>query len=160
MPKSGEFIQYYQKFKDKIYTYFIYRVNFDCAVAEDLSQDVFVKAFKNFDSFDRNRSYSAWIYAIAKNHLVNYYRQKKSDISLDLAPDVSIDERKKFQIDHDAQIMIGKIKTLDEYSKEVLLMRYVDELDNKEIADILGRDEGAVRTQISRALKKLRGSSE
>jgi RNA polymerase sigma-70 factor, ECF subfamily len=156
MPEHAEFIRHYEKFKDKIYTYFIYRVNFNRASAEDLTQEVFIKAFRNFEDFDESRSFGAWIYAIAKNHLVNFYRSGKNDVGLEQAMGISVDIRKQLEITDELEGIIGKISCMDEYSKEVLLMRFVDGLENAEIAVLLDKDESAIRTQISRALKKLR----
>ena len=76
------FLRYYNEYKDKIYTFFLYRVNFNCEQAEDLTADVFLKAFRKFDTFDRARSFQAWIYTIARNHLYNYYRQAGRELEL------------------------------------------------------------------------------
>jgi RNA polymerase sigma-70 factor (ECF subfamily) len=53
--------------------------------------------------------------------------------------------------------ILSEVEKMDEYHREVLLYRFADGLDNREIAEILSKDEGAVRTQISRALEVLRG---
>jgi RNA polymerase sigma-70 factor, ECF subfamily len=156
MTEHTEFIQYYEKYKDKIYTFIMYRVNFNRAVAEDLSSEIFIKAFKNFESFNKQKAFGSWIYTIAKNHLANFYRGRKVDIDLEKATSVSIDMRRQYEVNSELEETLKKIHELDDYSKDVLLMRFVDGLENNEIAEILNKDEGTIRTQLSRALKKLR----
>lgn len=154
--KEKLFIENYKAYKDKIYTYFLYRVNFNREMAEDLTSEVFVKAFKNIDSFEQGRSFQSWIYAISRNHLFNYYRDCEKTISLDAAEEAAVEFRKAFAAKIDLELIIKKIYQMDDYCREVLLLRFVDGLDNKEIAECLEKEEGAIRTQISRALCELR----
>ena len=76
------YLAYYREYKDKIYNYFYYRVNFNCALAEDLTSEVFTKALIKFDYFDQERSFQSWVYKIAQNHLFNYYRDNKNEIDV------------------------------------------------------------------------------
>ena len=66
---AGDFLKHYNQYKDKIFNYFWYRLNFNRAEAEDMTQDVFLKALDNFDKFDPDRSFQAWIYTISKNYI-------------------------------------------------------------------------------------------
>lgn len=150
------FLDYYNQYKDKIYNYFWYRLNFDQARAEDLTSEVFLKALANFERFDPAGSFQAWIYAIAKNHYSNYCRVAFRETSLDSADIIKVDHIGKINASLQLQQVIIAINKLDEYYKEVLLLRYVDGLSNSEIADLLNKEEGAVRTQVSRALAILR----
>ncbi len=156
MSEHKEFLEYYHAFKDKIHTYFWYRVNFDQTTAEDLTSEVFIKAFRHFDTFDRERSFQAWIYKIAKNHLLNWYRVAGRELALEHAETVGHNPKTRTEAALELEQVIGEMQRLDDYHREVLLLRFVDGLDNNEIASLLDKDEGAVRTQISRALKKLR----
>ncbi len=78
MARNRFFIKKYKKYKDKIYNYFWYRVNFNEEIAEDLCSEAFLRAFDKFDVFDKEREFQPWIYAIAKNwgH-TEYYRHEK-----------------------------------------------------------------------------------
>ncbi|MCX6796785.1 MAG: RNA polymerase sigma factor [Candidatus Falkowbacteria bacterium] len=154
--KEKVFIKNYGVYKDKIYTYFLYRVNFDQETAEDLTAEVFLKAFTHLDSFDDSRSFQAWIYAISRNHLFNHYRSSSRTVRLDETNDIAVEFSQQFEACLDLETAIKAIYELDEYCREVLLLRFVDGLDNQEIAAALNKDEGAVRTQISRALAELR----
>lgn len=154
--KNSLFISHYNEYKDKIYTYLWYRVGFNNHVAEDLTSEVFIKALKSFADFDQDKSFQAWIYAIARNHLINYYSKCGREVDLEQSNATAPDEIYKFEIKYQIGEILKKIDALKGYHKDVLLMRFVDELDNSEIAELLDKDEGAVRTQISRALNELR----
>ena len=153
---NKEFLLHYNQYKDKIYNYFFYRLNFNRAKAEDQTSEVFIKAFAKFESFDADRSFQAWIYAIAKNHLANYYRSACREVELQQAENLSVDHKAKIEACLELEDIIEKIKLLDSYCQEVLLLKFVDGFSNKEIAEVLSREEGAIRTQISRALVILR----
>lgn len=151
-----KYLRNYKKYKDKIYTYILYRVDFNASIAEDLTSDVFMKAWEHYKNFDESRSFQAWIYTIAKNHLKNYYRTCNREVCLEDTKEISMDFKCKIEIDLELKRMVDEMKQLKSSYREVLLLRFVDELSNKEIADILGKEEGAIRTHISRALNELR----
>jgi RNA polymerase sigma-70 factor, ECF subfamily len=154
--KESSFIAYYNRYKNKIYVYFLYRVGFDKNIAEDLTSEVFLKAFKSFDGFDETRSFQSWIFAISHNHLVNYYKSYKQEVLLEEAENVFQRTEAKIEVKQELERIFKIINNMEEDVKEILLMRFVDELTNTEIAHILNKEEGAVRTQISRCLSKLR----
>ena len=152
--ENKKFLNYYRQYKDKIFNYFYYRLNFNRCQAEDLCSEVFIKAFSSFDSFDDSRSFQAWIYTIARNHLINFYRTINREVKINEAE--GYEPGKEVELSLECERIIKFIMKLEPYYQEVLLLRYVDELDNQEIALVLEKDEGAVRTQISRALKELK----
>lgn len=154
--KNSLYISYYNEYKNKIYTYLWYRVGFNDHVAEDLTSEVFIKALKKFADFDQDKSFQAWIYAIARNHLINHYSKSGREVDLEQSNATAVDEIYKFEVKNQVSEILKKINALKGYHRDVLLMRFVDELDNSEIAVLLNKDEGAVRTQISRALNELR----
>ena len=155
-PKDKLFITNYNQYKDKIYTYFLYRVNFNQSLAEDLTSEVFLKAYKHLDDFDNERPFQSWIYAISHNHLLNYYRTVGRELSIEDVGDIATEFKNKLEASLELEKIVEEIYKMDGYCREVLLLRFVDALDNKEIAKLLNKDEGAVRTQISRALSELR----
>lgn len=151
-----QFSKYYHQYKDKIFTYYYYRVNFNRALAEDLSSEVFIKALKNFQRYDKNQSFQSWIFTIARNHLINYYRLEKREVSLEVAYNYCDSPWEKIYDNLECKEVMKAITKLKTYHKDVLLMRWVDGLTNQEIALVLDKDEGAVRTQLSRALQALK----
>lgn len=154
--KKTNFTEYYNQYKDKIFNYFWYRVNFNRGLAEDLTSEAFIKALKNFSDFDQSRSFQSWMYAIAKNHLLNYYRTAARETDLSLLENFGVNELKKIESRLELERTFALMREMPEYHREVLLLRFSDGLSNQEIAEVLGKDEGAVRTQISRALEELR----
>ncbi len=153
---NKSFIKNYEQYLDKIYNYIWYRVGFDSEISEDLCSEIFLKAYRKYESFDQSRSFQAWIYAIAKNHLLNHYRSRGREASLEEISEMHVDEISKLNKNLEINELIKQIYRLDEYSKEVLLLKYVDDFSNKEISELLNKDINAVRVQISRALEKLK----
>lgn len=151
-----EFLPYYEAYRDRITTYFWYRTGFQRDVAEDCTQEVFVKAYQAFASFDARRSFGPWIYRIAHNHLVNHYRAQRPTIPLEEVIDgalttapADIDRRLELQ-----RVITG-MRALDTADRELLLLRYVDDCSYDAIAAILGRRAGAVRVATLRAKRRL-----
>lgn len=154
-PKNS-FLGYYEQYKNKIFVYFFYRVNFNRAIAEDLTSEVFLKALDSFENFDQERSFQSWIFAIAHNHLVNYYRVSHRETELLENQFVSTVELDRIDSNQEVERIFAAINKMSDSDKEVLLLRFVDQLSNSEIATLLEKDEGAIRTKMSRSLAKLR----
>lgn len=150
------FIAYYEQYKNKIFVYFLYRVNFNRDIAEDLTSEVFLKALDKFDSFEADKSFQAWIFAIAHNHLVNYYRVANREVEL-LENQLSrSSELERIELNHEIEKIFKAINEMDDSDRDILFLRFVDQLSNTEIAELLGKEEGAIRTKMSRSLSKLR----
>lgn len=153
-----EFTRYYEEHKKTIFNYLLYRVGFDRDMAEDLTSDVFLKAFQAFDSYDRNRSFKTWVFTIAHNHLVNYYAARKTVLPLEEVVEVVKEVPATEMLDE--KMLVSKIlhlvSKLPAAQQELVTLRYVNDLSHQEIAGIVGKEEGAVRTAISRAIATLR----
>lgn len=161
MPQENpreEFTRYYEQHKNAIFSYIYYRVGFNRYTAEDLTSDIFLKAFEHFDSFDRTRSFKAWIFTIAHNHLVNFYASRKEVLPLDES--LNVVKETTTQEETDKNLTVSKIlhlvTGLPENQRDLVVMRYVNDLSHAEIANILGKEEGAIRTALSRAVAALR----
>ncbi len=154
--KKPNFVFYYNQFKDKIYAYFLYRIGFDRKLAEDLTSEVFLKALKKFDDFDGDKPFQPWIFTISRNHLINHYKSAKRETALteveNFLPCHDNRAEERYELERVMKIIDG----MEEGDREVLLLRYVQGLDNGEIAAVLEKEEGAIRTRISRSLTKLR----
>ena len=156
------FVAHYQDTKDKVFNYLMYRLNFDRDTCEDLLMDIVLKAYEKFDQFDSKKgSFKNWIFRIAHNHLVNHYRDSRPADSLDdmeeagmQVPSVEMEEQVSEQLD-EARIrrILG---LLTESDREVITLRYMNDLSYEEISDLLEKSEGAVRTSLSRALEQFK----
>ena len=159
----GEFVNFYEDVKHKLFTFLNYRLNFNEAVAEDLMMDVVLKAFEKFETFKPEKgSFKNWIFTIAHNHLKNHWRSlKKQALSLDKLEEsgffASIEADLTETSNSIDQTNIYRVlEILSNNEKEIIIMRYINDLSYCEIAEITNKKEGAVRTQLARALKRFK----
>jgi RNA polymerase sigma-70 factor (ECF subfamily) len=130
------------------------------AVAEDLTEVVFLRAFEALGRYkERGRPFSAYLYQIARNLLVDHYRQQKEEVSLEVADRIvaetdQVDEQ-VIQRERLEQIERVLADLRPDY-QEVIRLRVVLALPTVTTADWMGRSEGAVRVLLYRALKELR----
>lgn len=160
----GEIIERYQ---GKLFAY-LYRLIGEKEEAEDLLQDVFIKAFRNLHSYDANRKFSSWIYRIAHNEAVNHIKRKslKRFISLDNITSTKDKLESSSPEDNAEASWIRKetgkevdnaIKKLPLKYRQVLVLRYYSDKSYEEISEILGKPVNTVGTLIKRAKNKLAG---
>jgi RNA polymerase sigma-70 factor, ECF subfamily len=143
---------------DKIYR-FVYYKTFSKEVAEDITSDVFHKALQKIQSFDAEKgTFSAWVYRIARNSVIDYYRTKETPIPLEDVFDVGVDERTPESLD--ALSALAKVteylETLNAKQREIITLRVWEERSYKEIAEIVGGSEDSVKMAFSRGIRELR----
>jgi RNA polymerase sigma-70 factor, ECF subfamily len=151
--------QIYDEYFGRIYAYIYHRTG-DARVAEDLAADVFVrmlesvKAEKGWQS-----SLTGWLYRIAHNLIVDHYRRqsKRAGPSLDehLAADVE-STLSHIETLLNQQQLRAAIQLLTEEQQQVVVLKFVEDLSNAEVAEILGKTEGAIKALQHRALVALR----
>lgn len=160
--RYGEIIERYQ---GKLFAY-LYRLIGNRDEAEDLLQDVFIKAYKNLHSYDVSRKFSSWVYRIAHNEAVNHIKRKSlkrfiswEDISS--TRDKLVSQSTEDGAD-DAWLRKEAITEVDDALKrlpikyrQVLLLRYFSDKSYEEIGEILGKPVNTVGTLINRAKKNL-----
>jgi RNA polymerase sigma-70 factor (ECF subfamily) len=148
----------YKRHVQSIYRYIYYRVG-DVNAAEDLTADVFLKALEGLEGFTyRGIPFSAWLYRIAHARVVDHFRRQARR---ELLP---LDERlvatgKGPQAAVEAQLyheeLQSAIAQLTADQQQVIILRFVEGLSNAEVARILGKSEGAVKSLQHRALNAL-----
>ncbi len=145
-----------EKYEDKIKRY-IKRMVQGQEEQNDISQDVFLKAFKNIQGFNTKQKFSPWVYRIAHNETVNYLRKKKPLPLFDFdvfLPHYNIG-KEDIENEADKKLMLPKMEQyLNELNfkhKEVLLLYYFQELSYQEIADVLKIPIATVGVRIKRA---------
>lgn len=162
-----KFLKLYDQYVDKIYRYIYFRVGSQ-ELAQDLTSDVFLKSWQYLnrqESAGRGETIKnprAFFYQVARNLIADFYRQKnKLPISLEEIADKNIADKDDspiekvllgFEMD-EVRDALSRLK--DEY-QEVIIWRYLDEMEIREIAEILEKPEGTVRVLLSRALASLR----
>lgn len=158
-----KFADYYQTYFEKIYNYIFFRVGNNRQLAEEFTQDVFMKALENFDSFDENSEFKTWIYRIAHNHIIDHYRKKKiTEADLDSVSNMVVASKaaeETFVKDIEVKMIMGKVtkslNKLADLQQQLIILRYINEYEIEEIASIVGQDANYVRVNIHRALQKL-----
>jgi len=149
----------YQNYLTPIFRYIFFRVK-DRETAEDLTQTVFLRVLERQGNFSTDNLAKAYFFRTARNLVIDHWRKKKEVLigedELTL-PDVS---RITLQEDVDQKMVLdiarNLIDKLDEKSREIIILKFVNELSNREVAEFLNKSESAVRQAQCRALKKLR----
>lgn len=152
------FAQLYDAYVDRIYRYIYFRVS-DDILTEDLTSQVFLKAWESLDRYQVGSSpYLAWLYTIAKNLVIDHYRTKKETVNLDdvvhvtgngPSPDEEVQNR------FDLQEMREALQTLTDDQQQVLILRFISGLSTENVAEIMEKREGAIRALQMRALHTL-----
>lgn len=158
--QSEAFAEIYDKYFDKIYKFIYYKVGHR-ETAEDLSSLTFTKALENIKKFNADRGlFSAWIYKIARNNIVDYYRSKKEISDIDKVPDLYHEENFVENMTKDAQLqnIKEKLNLLTEDQREIIVMRVWNEMSYKEISEIVGKSENNCKVIFSRSIKQLKYS--
>ncbi len=160
--KSGDLDAFgvlYERYLDPIYRYMTTRVS-DEQDAEDLTEYVFLRSFESLNRYeDRGLPYSAFLYRVARNVLIDHYRSRVDDAQVETAERIadespSLDER--VVEDETQQRIERELGRLPEDYQEVIRMRILLDLPTDIVAGWLDRSEGAVRVLLHRALKTLR----
>jgi len=146
---SDSFGELYDQFLDPIYRYIYLRVS-SVEVAEDLAGEVFFKALKSLKKYKKRKNlpFSAWLFRIAKNILIDHYRKH---VALDEIPETIPDEssdadsKKKTNIGIEKKRILTAIQELPEMQSQAIALKYFSELKNQEIAQVLEKSETAVR---------------
>jgi RNA polymerase sigma-70 factor (ECF subfamily) len=158
------FAPLYDQYFPKIYNYVYRRVN-NTQLAEDLVGETFYKALANINKFKwQNRSIASWLYTIARNQIIDYYRKQEPVVLDEKRMELTVSprgnpEEKVLQDDLKIKLM-ETIKTLSTDQQDALLLRYQEGLKLKEIALILGKNEGAVKALLFRGLRSMRKKLE
>lgn len=148
----------YELFVTPIYRYMYYRVGREDA--EDLTELVFLKTWENIHQYEkRQSSFSAWIFRIAHNVVVDHYRSHQTNGVLDeniedIRREASATERIHRRLDR--EMLHTAMKGLKEHYRQVLILKYINGLSNEEIGNIMGKSQAALRILQFRALRTLR----
>ena len=151
------FGELYEIYLDRIYRYVFYQVK-DKMTAEDITEEVFVKAWKVIGSCKgKGKTFQSWLYRIAHNHMIDTLRRMWKTTSIEKEnvaglSDPTLDVEAK--LEH--KELLEMIACLPENQKQVIILKFIEGLDNREIGKIMGKREGAIRVLQMRALAALR----
>jgi len=153
------FAQLYEEHFNKIYRYVALRIG-NKTEAEDITQQVFLKALQSISSFRwRGIPFSAWLFRIAHNQVVDYLRKKtkqatvpvdESTVSVISNPQLLVEQRL------DIEQLLSATKRLTPTQREVISLRFAGELPIAQVAKIIGKSQGAVKALQHSAIVALR----
>lgn len=159
--KTSDYAYLVNKYKDMIFT-LAFRMTGSREDAEEVSQDVFLKAFNGLTDFRGTSKFSTWLYKIAYNQSVSHIRKKKPDILSYDSMEIGINEMQgEMDAGHEQleQIPAGFIKKafekLEETDRAVLTLYYQQDLSIKEIGNVTGLGISNVKVKLFRGRKKL-----
>lgn len=145
----------------KIYNYIFYRTG-NKSDAEDLTARVFQRALKHINNYQKTDvPFSAWLYRIAHNLVANFYRDtnRKREVPIEdhefFLPQAEHLETRLIR-NEQLESLLTTIRKLPADRQLVIILKFVDDMPNQEIARILGRSEGAIKSLYHRTLLELR----
>lgn len=160
----GELMQAHQ---DKIYT-LCYRMTGNAEDAADLTQEVFLSAWRSLSRFQEQSSFGTWIYRMATNASIDFLRREKRRQVLSMTMEEDSEERQAQVPDERysphrlleqkeaRQAVADALAALSPEHRQVLVLREMEGLSYQEIGQLLGLEEGTVKSRIARARLALR----
>lgn len=148
--------EYYEQ-NAKIVYHFLYGRCKDAALAEELLQDTFLKAFESMERFDGSCKLSTWLCQIAKHLLYRHWEKEKKEYPLELANEVTARENTELQAIHRVELdeVMERLEQMPYKTMQVVKLRAMSELSFREIGAMLGKSENWARVTFFRAKKQL-----
>jgi RNA polymerase sigma-70 factor (ECF subfamily) len=149
----------YDKYIDKIYQ-FVYYKTYDEQIAQDITSETFFKAVKSLNKFDTKKegtSFKSWIFKIAYNNVIDYYKKKKEDLCIDDIIETwdyndfskNIDDKQKLKE------VLDYLKTIKKEHREILIMKIWDNMSYNEISEITWLSKDNCKKIVSRTLQNI-----
>ena len=153
----------YERHYVAVYRYCYYHVG-DVALAQDVTSEVFVRMVQSLDTFNaRGRPFVAWLYAIAHNLIADTYRRTNRALELPLDESMVASEdnpSRKAEQRLVAECLVAALAHLTEEQRQVILFKFVQGHSNVQVALLMNKSEGAIKSLQFRALAALRRALE
>ena len=152
----------YERYEQKLIWYILRISSFSLEEAEDVLQEAFIKAWKNLNEFDENLKFSSWIYRIVHNTTItewkksrSYGKDKRQELDEEIFQNLpsSLDIEKEANQRFDKKNIQKVLRLMPENYREILVLKFLEEKNYKEISDILKKPNGTIATLINRAKK-------
>lgn len=154
---SEAFGRLYDLHLDAVYRYVYYKVS-NASEAEDLTAQIFLKAWEAMPRYQwREIPFSHWLMRLARNAVIDHYRTSRNHGDLDegmMSQD--LDPQGEYLRRETQQQLALALRRLPEEQRTVLILRFIEEMDYAQVAEILGKSQGALRVIQHRALAALR----
>jgi RNA polymerase sigma-70 factor (ECF subfamily) len=159
----ADFETLYKSYFTPVYRYIFLRVR-NKEEAEDMAQDVFVKAYDSLEHFhsQEDKSPLCYFFIIARNTLIDYWRKRpKRSVSLptgqaEEVPDLKQNTKENFEKKEFLEAVKEGLDKMSDEQAEIIILKFIKELSNKEISELTGKKEESIRQTQHRALEKLR----
>lgn len=162
--KESIFHRLYDQYHHDVFQFLMYLVR-DRSVAEDLSHEVYVRVLKSYENFKGKSSEKTWLFAIAKNVAIDYFRKKvvrssHSFTTFDWETQQLVSPMKSpeafIELNDELRQLLEALEKCTGDQQLVIILRYFQELSIAETAAVLNWTEGKVKTTQHRAIKQLR----
>ncbi|NTU58987.1 MAG: RNA polymerase sigma factor [Chlorobiaceae bacterium] len=169
LDNKQKFAAIVRRYEAPLFRYIVRQGCKDTAMAQDLLQEVFIKAYIHLNDYDPTLSFSSWIYRIAHNETVSHFRKEKNrpcvldkgenDYHFEkIADDLGLAEPENQK--HLTLEIQSAVDGLESKYRDVIVLKFFEEKSYEEISDILQMPEGTVATLINRAKKKIKACLE
>lgn len=159
------FAKIYDLLVDQVYRYVFYRVN--ASDVDDVVENVFLKIWENLKKYrqEDKKSFTAWVFRITHNLVVDHYRAAKDREFDELDLNITDDKREHNPIRTAENVLDNRalkiaLTKLKKPYRDVIICKFINELSNKEIAEVLDKNEGSLRVLQFRALSALKKELE
>lgn len=155
---AGDFAKFYDTHFDAVYRFVYFRVSNNRALAEDLTADIFTSALAAFETFDPSRGEKAWIMTIARNKLINHWRDRKDAVDIEDVAFTLEGENglRNVETADDVRHLQDAMRQLKPHERTLIEQKYLLGYRYKEIAANLDKQPGSARVETHRAMKKLK----
>ncbi len=153
------FTQLYRRYASKVFAKCISMLS-DEGLARDATQDIFIKILLNLSKFTEQSSFSTWVYSITYNYCIDLIRKKKKIPMLytedvgKMSKETEVEIPDSVLLEMKQERLAKVLDRLPPGDKAILMMKYIDDLQIKDIGDVLGKTESAIKMQIMRAKQK------
>lgn len=148
----------YDHFSQKLYRFVYFRVG-QKEIAEDILADTFVKAWVKIGQINTPKAFSSWLYQVAKNNVIDYYRIKRELVPLDDVVEFlenAVNPVDEVNLNLEQRRILKAMENLPMEQQQVVRYKFFEDLSNEEIAYIMNKSEGAIRVIQHRAIFKLK----
>jgi len=159
--KKGDeqaFAQFYNTYKTKIYSFIYFKVS-SKEKADDLVNDTFLKVYRYLQNDDKEvENFQALLYKTARNLVIDFYRTRKQNVSLDAISEIASKEDINQKVDNklDVEKIAKAIQQLSDDYREIVILRFIDGLNFNEISHSTGKSLGSCRMLAHRGIKKIK----
>ena len=158
--EASAFGRLYDEYQPKIYRFIYLKVGHR-EEAEDLCHQTFISAWENIGNYRfQGYLFSTWLYSIARNKVIDYYRAKKITVNLEIETiqilEIGVSNEQLIDARFEMEKAKNAILKLNPLEQDVIIMRFIEDLNPKEIAKSLNKSEVAIRQIQHRAIKNLK----